>query len=103
MIGSILKKIGVTLSLNDPQWGRGSKNNQDGKKPAETPPDLDQVWKDLNQRLSAFLGQKTGGDGGGLILIPRRRNLVSVRSRSFLFLSGWSAVSLSCRKDRTLL
>ncbi|MBY0569706.1 MAG: protease modulator HflK N-terminal domain-containing protein, partial [Burkholderiaceae bacterium] len=66
MIGSFLKKIGVTLSLNDPQWGRGSKNNQDGKKSPETPPDLDQVWKDLNQRLSRFLGQKNGGgDGGG--------------------------------------
>jgi len=65
MIGSFLKKIGVTLSLNDPQWGRGSNNNQGGKKPSETPPDLEQVWKDLNQRLSRFLGQKTGGDGGG--------------------------------------
>ena len=66
MIGSFLKKIAVTLSLNDPQWGRGSKNNQDGKKSPETPPDLDQVWKDLNQRLSRFLGQKSGGgDGGG--------------------------------------
>src|SRR5450830_173295 len=27
MIGSFLKRIGVTVSLNDPQWGRGSKNS----------------------------------------------------------------------------
>ncbi|GGC91953.1 FtsH protease activity modulator HflK [Undibacterium terreum] len=68
MVVSFLKKIGLTLSLNDPQWGRGSKNdNQDGKKPAEGPPDLDQLWRDFNQRLSRLFGQKGngGGDGGG--------------------------------------
>ena len=68
MVVSFLKKIGLTLSLNDPQWGRGSKNdNQDGKKPAEGPPDLDQLWRDFNQRLSRLFGQKGngGGEGGG--------------------------------------
>ncbi|MES2106244.1 MAG: FtsH protease activity modulator HflK [Pseudomonadota bacterium] len=68
MVVSFLKKIGLTLSLNDPQWGRGSKNdNQDGKKPTEGPPDLDQLWRDFNQRLSRLFGQKGngGGDGGG--------------------------------------
>ncbi|MES2070693.1 MAG: FtsH protease activity modulator HflK [Pseudomonadota bacterium] len=67
MVVSFLKKIGLTLSLNDPQWGRGSKNdNQDGKKPTEGPPDLDQLWRDFNQRLSRLFGQKgNGGDGGG--------------------------------------
>lgn len=64
MVVSFLKKIGLTLSLNDPQWGRGSQNNnQDGKKPAEGPPDLDQLWRDFNQRLSRLFGQK--GNGGG--------------------------------------
>jgi len=54
MIGSFLKRIGVTLSLNDPQWGRGSKNsNQDDKKSPDAPPDLEQIWKDLNQRLKS--------------------------------------------------
>jgi membrane protease subunit HflK len=67
MIGSFLKRVGLTLSLNDPQWGRGSQNNnQDGKKSPDAPPDLDQIWKDLNQRLARLLGQKnSGGDGGG--------------------------------------
>ncbi|MFZ6861220.1 FtsH protease activity modulator HflK [Undibacterium sp. Ji67W] len=65
MIGSFLKRIGVTLSLNDPQWGRGSKNsNQDDRKSPDTPPDLEQIWKDLNQRLNRFLGQKGDGSGG---------------------------------------
>ena len=45
MLVSILKKIGVKFSLNDPHWGRdpekNNKNqNQDGKKPPDGPPDL---------------------------------------------------------------
>lgn len=65
MFVSFLKRIGLTLSLNDPQWGRGSKNNNDdGKKPNEGPPDLDQLWQEFNQRISRLLGQKGGGGGG---------------------------------------
>lgn len=66
MLASFLKKIGLTLSLNDPQWGRGSKNNDDsGKKPNDGPPDLDQLWRDFNQRISRLLGKKGSGDSGG--------------------------------------
>ena len=68
MLGSILKKIGVKLSLNDPQWGRNSQNdnkqNNDGKKPNNGPPDLDQLWRDFNQRLNRFLGNKNSGGSG---------------------------------------
>ncbi len=64
MIASFLKRIGLTLSLNDPQWGRGSNNPKDDKKSPDTPPDLDQVWKDLNQRFARLLGGKDGGNGG---------------------------------------
>ncbi|MBI3286396.1 MAG: FtsH protease activity modulator HflK [Burkholderiales bacterium] len=65
MLVSFLKKIGLTFSLNDPQWGRGSQNNdQNGKKPPEGPPDLDQLWKEFSQRLNRFLGQKADGGGG---------------------------------------
>ncbi len=49
------------MSMNDPQWGkRGGKN--DG------PPDLDEILRKFNQKLSSLFGQKTGnngGDGGG--------------------------------------
>ncbi|MFZ6747586.1 FtsH protease activity modulator HflK [Undibacterium sp. Ren11W] len=66
MLVSLLKRIGLTMSLNDPQWGRGSQNNnQDGKKPNNGPPDLDQLWRDFNQRISQLLGGKGSGDGGG--------------------------------------
>lgn len=63
---------GVKLSLNDPRWGNkpdderkaqesrrpGNQNNNDG------PPDLDQLWRDFNQRLNRLLGNKRGNGGG---------------------------------------
>lgn len=67
----LLKRIGLKFSLNDPRWGRGSDdkgpNNQDGRRPNDGPPDLDQLWRDFNQRLNRLLGKKGGGgrDNGG--------------------------------------
>lgn len=65
----LLKRIGLRFSLNDPRWGRGSQdngpNNQDGKRPNDGPPDLDQLWRDFNQRLNRMLGNKGGGRNGG--------------------------------------
>ena len=69
MLASILKRIGLKFSLNDPRWGRGSENNQqqnqDGKKPSDGPPDLDQLWRDFNQRLGRLFGGKGSGGSGG--------------------------------------
>jgi membrane protease subunit HflK len=70
---SLLKKIGLKFSLNDPRWGRdsqdnGQQQNNDGKRPGDGPPDLDQLWRDFNQRLNRLFGNKgggRGGDGGG--------------------------------------
>jgi membrane protease subunit HflK len=72
MFVPLLKRIGLKFSLNDPRWGRGSQDNgqhqnHDGKKPGDGPPDLDQLWRDFNQRLNRLFGNKGGGrgDGGG--------------------------------------
>jgi membrane protease subunit HflK len=47
---SLKKRIGLKLNLNDPRWGSenkdGNKQAQEGKKPGEGPPDLDQLWRD---------------------------------------------------------
>ena len=40
------------MALNDPQWG---KRGNDG------PPDLDELWRRLNQRLNSLFGGKGGG------------------------------------------
>jgi membrane protease subunit HflK len=65
------------MSLNDPQWGRGggSNNPNDGgrdderkrERPSDGPPDLEELWRDLNRRLNNLFGRRTtGGRGGGL-------------------------------------
>nr|WP_041296534.1 FtsH protease activity modulator HflK [Janthinobacterium sp. Marseille] len=67
MLVSLLKKFGLKFSLNDPRWGRGSDDNnknQDNKRPNDGPPDLDQLWRDFNQRLSNIFGNKKNGGGG---------------------------------------
>jgi membrane protease subunit HflK len=45
------------MSLNDPQWGRKGGN--------QGPPDLDELWRSLNQKLAGLLGRRAGGNGDG--------------------------------------
>jgi modulator of FtsH protease HflK len=60
------------MSMNDPQWGRGSgsgdgpgnqrprrANGQDG------PPDLEELWRELTRRLGGIFGGAAGGGEGG--------------------------------------
>ncbi|WP_229261938.1 FtsH protease activity modulator HflK [Duganella guangzhouensis] len=68
-----MKRLGLKLSLNDPRWGKDNKPQaNEGKKPGEGPPDMEQLWRDFNQKLNGLFGQKRpngdnnngGGDGG---------------------------------------
>ena len=43
------------MGLNDPQWG--NRNNKGG------PPDLEAVLRDLNKKIAALFGIKSGGSG----------------------------------------
>lgn len=75
------------MSLNDPKWGRGSSgsngSNDDGKEEprrepelrpqrpqrpsGDGPPDLDELWRDFNRRLSNLFGKRgprRAGSGG---------------------------------------
>ena len=62
------------MAWNDPQWGNKDNRNKPGG-----PPDLDEVWRRVNQRLNSLFGGKGGGgDGlpsGGL---PGGGNLVGL-------------------------
>jgi membrane protease subunit HflK len=65
---SFLKKVGLKFSLNDPRWGRGQQNDeqpqsQEGRKPSDGPPDLDQLWRDFNNRINRLFGRRSGGGG----------------------------------------
>lgn len=70
MLVSLLKRFGIKLSLNDPRWGhkpQGDHKAQEGRRPGEGPPDLDQMWRDFNARLNRLFGNRgnNGGDAGG--------------------------------------
>ena len=50
------------MSLNDPQWGKRGNQNAG-------PPDLDEIWRNVNRRMNELFGRKRepqegGGDGG---------------------------------------
>ncbi|MFZ2855085.1 MAG: FtsH protease activity modulator HflK [Rhodocyclaceae bacterium] len=51
------------MSLNDPQWGNRGNDSGGGKRPNQGPPDLEELWRDFNRRLTGMFGKK--GDGGG--------------------------------------
>jgi modulator of FtsH protease HflK len=61
------------MSLNDPQWGRGggSGDSGDAQRPQrrtngqDGPPDLEELWRELNRRLGGLFGSAPGGPGGG--------------------------------------
>ena len=88
------ERIRGMFNLNDPRWGRGDdssaeegrpeperqaqqpvsgdRDRQREQKPSSgQPPDLDELWKDLNRKLNAFFGGKNprspagGGNNGG--------------------------------------
>ncbi|WP_312183999.1 protease modulator HflK, partial [Massilia timonae] len=68
MLVSLLKRFGVKLSLNDPRWGRNPEDDrkaQDGRRPGDGPPDLDQMWRDFNARLNRMFGGRGNNNGGG--------------------------------------
>jgi membrane protease subunit HflK len=61
------------LSISDPRWGRGDGNgsrqrpNEPKRNPGEGdgPPDLDEMWREFNRRLSRLFGGKGSGQGPG--------------------------------------
>lgn len=65
------------MSMNDPGWGRNSSEDKDKQNPRaqddqnrrpggnqDGPPDLDELWRDFNNRLNRLFGGKRGGGGG---------------------------------------
>ena len=91
-------RIRGMFNLNDPRWGRGEDKPSDAeptspsgqpqgqdarpKGSAGGPPDLDELWRDFNQKLGQLFGGKgggsrppAGGQGGGNGLPGFLRNL----------------------------
>ncbi len=68
-----MRPLSNILNLNDPGWGRGDGNgggSEPPKRPSKGgggPPDLEEVWRDFNNRLKGLFGRKLrrGGNFGG--------------------------------------
>jgi membrane protease subunit HflK len=78
------QRIRGMFNLNDPRWGRGEDGkSEEGGRSAERPspppagergadqrpgngqpPDLDELWRDLNRKLGGLFGAKNGGGRG---------------------------------------
>jgi modulator of FtsH protease HflK len=54
------------MSLNDPQWGK--------KGGGSGPPDLDELWRNFNRKLSGLFGRR-GGGGGSVEPPPSMRHI----------------------------
>jgi len=52
------------MSLNDPQWGKRGRGG---------PPDLDEIWRNLNRRINELFGRKQPDDSGSEVAPPPRR------------------------------
>jgi membrane protease subunit HflK len=93
MLASILKRTGIKPSLNDPRWGHNPKDDakaQEGRRPGEGPPDLDQLWRDFNARLNRLFGQR-GGDGGGSLKPDMRGAGITASVIVFIVALVWLA------------
>lgn len=82
------------MAWNDPQWGNnGNRNKNSG------PPDLDELWRRLNQRLKGMFGNRntegggfpsgdTGGSGNLLFLLLGAIALIWVASGFYIVDAG---------------
>jgi membrane protease subunit HflK len=55
---------GILMALNDHGWGNNP-NGGGNKGGNQGPPDLEELWRDFNRRLSGLFGRKSGGGEGG--------------------------------------
>ena len=82
---SLPERIRGMFNLNDPRWGRGDDKPDEAARPEDRPtpppsgnrgreqgpnvggqpPDLDELWRDLNRKLGGLFGGKGGGSGRG--------------------------------------
>lgn len=79
-----MRLISKLFNLNDPGWGRGNNNGSEPpRRPqgnGDGPPDLDEVWRDFNNRIGSLFGRKGGrggrtGGGGGASPSPRNARI----------------------------
>ena len=60
----------MLMSMNDHGWGPRPDPGGNNRGGNQGPPDLDELWRDVNRRLSSFFGKKGGGQGGNPVPPP---------------------------------
>lgn len=108
----VLRKIGLMPASNDFPPGNGQPKQNDGKRPNDGPPDLDQMWRDFTGRVGRLFGGKGGpggfkpdsrGTGIGIAIITCILLLIWVLSGYFVVPDGQVAVVTTFgRIDRTV-
>src|SRR5262245_27435223 len=98
------------MSLNDPNWGRGSRGPEGSRGPGggnQGPPDLDELWRNFNRRLGELFGRRRrGGDeppqppsswqiGGGAGVLIALILLVWLASGFYIVVEGQRGVVLT--------
>src|SRR5690606_17245348 len=65
----MISTFGLLMSLNDPQWGNRGGNDNGGnggnRRPNQGPPDLEELWRDFNRKLTGMMNNRKGGNDGG--------------------------------------
>ena len=69
---------GMLMSLNDHGWGNKPGNGNKGGN--QGPPDLEELWRDVNRRIQGMLGRKRSGPDQTAALSPR--DVRACRSRA---------------------
>ncbi|MGH8620020.1 MAG: FtsH protease activity modulator HflK [Burkholderiales bacterium] len=65
MADRLRRSAGALMSLNDPNWGRRGGNSGGGGNNSGGPPDLDDLLRNFNRKLSGLLGRKPAGRNDG--------------------------------------
>ena len=55
----LARMLNAVMSLNDPQWGKRPGGGNQG------PPDLDEVWRNIQKKFGGLFGRRGGGNSGG--------------------------------------
>jgi membrane protease subunit HflK len=71
------------MGLNDPQWGKRKGNS--------SPPDLDDVLRNVSKRINELFGRKGGGGEGPEGEGPKRQSGGNILVITFLLLIVWAA------------
>jgi membrane protease subunit HflK len=102
------------MSLNDPNWGRGSRGPEGSRGGPgggnQGPPDLDELWRNFNRRLAELFGRRRRGSdeppqppsswqiGGGAGLLAALVLAVWLASGFYIVVEGQKGVVLTFGK-----